>query len=265
MAMQFNQVMAQFASGQTDDVVFEVPTGWGQGRAVFGGMASALALQHVLQLVPTTSPLRSLSVSFVAPLNAGPALVKRKVLRQGSSVIQAMAEIEQQGKTMLVLLASFGSERHSNYQQAGIPAPVWQTEALSLPKHGTVPEFTTHFDYQIQQGTLPFQGSLQPSLGGRIRFTEEPQYKAGYAELLALIDAWPPVSLTLLTAPAMASSLTWTVEFVGQISQFTTTDWWRYLANIEYAADGYHHIEAKLWDPSCQLLAISRQTVTVFA
>jgi acyl-CoA thioesterase len=265
MAMQFNQVMAQFASGQTDDLWFEVPTGWGQGRAVFGGMASALALQHLLQLVPAASQLRSLSVSFVAPLNAGPAEVKRKVLRQGSSVVQAMAEIQQQGQTMLVLLASFGTDRNSNYQQAGIPAPVWQTEVVSLPKHGPVPEFTTHFDYQIQQGTLPFRGSQQPSLGGQIRFSAEQQYQAGYAELLALIDAWPPVSLTLLTAPAMASSLTWTVEFVGRISQYTTTDWWRYLANIEYAADGYHHIEAKLWDPSGQLLAISRQTVTVFA
>ncbi len=263
--MQFNQVMAQFAPGQNDDLAFEVPSAWGQGRAVFGGMAAALALQHLLQLLPATTQLRSLSVSFVAPLNAGPAQVKRKVLRQGSSVIQAMAEIQQQGQTMLVLLASFGSPRSSNYQIAGISAPEWNTPVATLPKHGPVPEFTTHFDYEIQQGTLPFSGSQQPTLGGQIRFSDGLACNTGYAELLALIDAWPPVSLTLLTAPAMASSLTWTVEFVGNCRQFSTADWWRYLANIEYAADGYHHIEAKLWDPAGQLIAISRQTVTVFA
>jgi acyl-CoA thioesterase len=265
MTMQFDQVMVQFAPGQTDDLSFEVPTGWGQGRAVFGGMAAALALQHLLQLLPAATQLRSLSVSFVAPLNAGPAQVRRKVLRQGSSVIQAMTEIQQQGQTMLVLLASFGSSRSSNYQIAGIAAPVWDAQVTTLPKHGPVPEFTTHFDYQIQQGTLPFSGSLQPTLGGQIRFSEGLECNTGYAELLALLDAWPPVSLTLLTAPAMASSLTWTVEFVGSSSHFSTADWWRYLANIEYAADGYHHIEAKLWDPAGQLIAISRQTVTVFA
>lgn len=263
--MQFNQVMAQFAQGQTDDLWFEVPPAWGQGRAVFGGMATALALQHLIQLIPATIQLRSLSVSFVAPLNAGPAQVRRKVLRQGSSVIQAIAEIQQQGQTMLVLLASFGNARSSNYQIAAEPAPRWDTEPTLLPKVGPVPEFTTHFDYQILQGTLPFSGSQHPVLGGKIRFSDGLASLAGYPELLALIDAWPPVSLTLLQAPAMASSLTWTVEFVSASAAFSTDDWWSYLANIEYGAEGYHHIEAKFWDPSGQLAAISRQTVTVFA
>ena len=88
-------------------------------------------------------------------------------------------------------------------------------------------------------------------------------------ELLALVDAWPPVSLTLLNQPAPASSLTWTIEFIqphqGAETKALTTDWWSYLASIEHAADGYHHIEAKLWQPDGQLAAISRQTVTVFA
>ena len=83
--------------------------------------------------------------------------------------------------------------------------------------------------------------------------------------LLALVDAWPPVSLTLLSAPAAASSLTWTVEFIDDASLFGTDEWWSYLANIEFAADGYHHIEAKLWRPDGKLASISRQTVTVFA
>lgn len=48
-------------------------TGWGQGRAVFGGMAAALAMAHLLPVIPQNMPLRSVSVSFVAPLNAGPA------------------------------------------------------------------------------------------------------------------------------------------------------------------------------------------------
>jgi acyl-CoA thioesterase len=107
--------------------------------------------------------------------------------------------------------------------------------------------------------------SGQRTLGGEIRFADNFATKITYASLLALIDAWLPVSLTLLSLPSPASTLSWTVEFAEDVSSFQTADWWSYLANIEYGANGYHHIEAKLWRPDGKLAAISRQTVTVFA
>lgn len=264
--MRFDQVITQFSAEQSDNVSILVPEHWGQGRAVFGGMAAALALQHVLYVIPADMLLRSVSVSFVAPLNAGEAIVKRRVLRRGGSVIQTYIEIFQQEQSMLVMLASFGKQRISEYFLEGLNAPSWSTEAvITLPKKGPVPEFTTHFDYQILQGSLPFSSGNQRSLGGKIRFNEDFESRLNYPALLALIDAWPPVSLTLLSLPAAASSMTWTVEFIGDTGHFKTSDWWSYLANIEYAADGYHHIEAKMWRPDGKLAAISRQTVALFA
>lgn len=264
--MRYDQVITQFSAEQSDNVSFLVPEHWGQGRAVFGGMAAALALQHVLYVIPADMLLRSVSVSFVAPLNAGEAIVKRRVLRRGGSVIQTYIEIFQQEQSMLVMLASFGKQRISEYFLEGLNAPSWSTEAvITLPKKGPVPEFTTHFDYQILQGSLPFSSGNQRSLGGKIRFNEDFESRLNYPALLALIDAWPPVSLTLLSLPAAASSMTWTVEFIGDTGHFKASDWWSYLANIEYAADGYHHIEAKMWRPDGKLAAISRQTVALFA
>lgn len=264
--MQFDQVMDQFTVEQTDESEILVPEHWGQGRAVFGGMAAALAIQHIVGLVSDQVPLRSVSVSFVAPLNAGAATVRRRVLRRGSSVVQMYAEILQQDQTMLVMLASFGSARSSAFLLEGEIAPQWPEDPVFvLPKKGPAPEFTLHFDYRIRRGGLPFSHSSQRTLGGEIRFAENFATKVTYASLLALIDAWPPVSLTLLSSPAPASTLTWTVEFIDEVSSFQTADWWSYLANIEYGAHGYHHIEAKLWRPDGKLAAISRQTVTVFA
>jgi len=267
--MLFADVLQQFKPGQTDELQIEVPEQWGQGRAVFGGMASALALAHLVTELPAQVPLRSVSVSFVAPLNVGPASVSRRILRQGKSVIQAMVEITQQGQVALVLLASFGIERPSEYKIASETAPDFAEKALVMPKQGPVPEFTRHFDYQIKRGVMPFSGGSGTELGGLIRFAEGQSAAVGVLELLALVDAWPPVSLTLLNQPAPASSLTWTIEFIqphqGADSKASTTDWWSYLASIEHGADGYHHIEAKLWQPDGQLAAISRQTVTVFA
>jgi acyl-CoA thioesterase len=264
--MQFSQVMQQFNQQNPEQFTFSVPAQWGQGRAVFGGMAAALAMAHVLPVIPAAMPLRSVSVSFVAPLNAGAATVRRRILRQGKSVIQAQAEIEQDGQIALVLLASFGAPRPSQHQLIAPTAPYWTTEKVhTLPKQGPVPEFTRHFDYRIAHGQLPFSGSTLRELGGDIRMAGSESKQAGIVELLALVDAWPPVSLTLLNQPAPASSLTWTIEFIAHDLPFASTDWWRYLAQIDYGSDGYHHIAAKLWQPDGKLAAISRQTVTVFA
>lgn len=264
--MHFSQVMQQFSPQNPDEFTLQVPAQWGQGRAVFGGMAAALAMAHLQQAIPQGLPLRSVSVSFVAPLNAGAATVSRRILRQGKSVVQASAEIIQDGQVALVLLASFGAPRSSGHQLSANSAPQWQTEKVhTLPKQGPVPEFTTHFDYRIAHGQLPFSGSTLRELGGDIRMAGSESQQVGIVELLALVDAWPPVSLTLLNQPAPASSLTWTIEFMAHDLPFNTTDWWRYLAEIDYGADGYHHIAAKLWQPDGKLAAISRQTVTVFA
>ena len=83
--------------------------------------------------------------------------------------------------------------------------------------------------------------------------------------LLGLVDAWPPAVLPHLKQPAPASSLTWTIEFPEPLSSAKTSqDWWQYVAYIDYAADGYGHSHAHIWDDDGQLVAISRQTMTVF-
>jgi len=263
--MKFVEVMQQFAATAADERLIEVPAHWGQGRAVFGGMAAALAMSHLQGAIAADIPLRSVSVSFVAPLNSGEALVRRRILRQGKSVVQAQVEIVQADQVVLVALASFGAARQSQLRVAAVPAPAWSTPGLRLPDSDMAPEFTRHFDYQIQQGSAPFSGGNSRTLGGAIRFRGENEAQVGVPELLALVDAWPPVSLGLMSGPAPASSLTWTLELLPQTRTFSASDWWSYLATIEHGADGYHHIEAKCWAPDGALIAISRQTVTVFA
>ena len=42
------------------------------------------------------------------------------------------------------------------------------------------------------------------------------------------------------------------------------TEWLLYRAEIEHACDGYGHASAMVWREDGTLVAISRQTVTVF-
>ncbi|MFH0090422.1 thioesterase family protein, partial [Pseudomonas aeruginosa] len=80
----------------------------------------------------------------------------------------------------------------------------------------------------------------------------------------AVIYCWPGGVLAHLGSPALASSLTWTAEFLQPLPQQGSGDWCRYLAEIEEARDGYGHVAARMWSADGQLLAISRQMVTVF-
>ena len=65
-------------------------------------------------------------------------------------------------------------------------------------------------------------------------------------------------------ATAPSSSLTWTIEFVQPQPALPANGWCQYLATIEHARDGYGHIAAQCWTADGQLLAISRQTATIF-
>jgi len=266
--MQFNQVMSQFSAGLADRCVIEVPGGWGQGRALFGGMAAALAASHLVYGPVEAANLRSLTVSFVAPLEPGPVVVSRRILRQGKSVTQALVEIEQQGQVALVLLASFGVARASALDQPVLPElaehPLSKRPGVNIPLGAGAPEFTQHLDFKLDAGNWPYSCGQSRMLAGSNRLKQH-QGDVGLAELLALIDAWWPVSLGLLPQPAPASSLTWTLELLPGWLGFNGEEFWSYLAQIDQGADGYHLISARLWNPAGQLCALSRQVVTVFA
>jgi acyl-CoA thioesterase len=131
---------------------------------------------------------------------------------------------------------------------------------------GVTPEFMRHLAMRWSVGGLPFTGNTSREMGGWVRLRGEVKDEAVCeAHILALVDAWPPSLLSYLKKPAAGSTLTWTIEFVQPLLALSTLDWCKYLVEIEYAADGYGHAAAKLWSEDGQLIAMSRQTVTIFA
>ncbi len=63
---------------------------------------------------------------------------------------------------------------------------------------------------------------------------------------------------------APASSLTWTLTYVHPL-QSSLHDWFKYKVFTDYAAEGYATEYAHSGIESDRLIAIARQTVTVFA
>ncbi|WP_241984184.1 thioesterase family protein [Aliidiomarina sedimenti] len=262
--MQFTATLN--ALSDEAEQTIELPAGWSQGRAFFGGFGAAIAYQHGFNGVETGQAIRAMTVSFVGPLAVGPVVLKRRILRQGKNVTQVSVDIEQQGQVGLSALLTFGRSRDSVVRVTETPASSVPSrdKGADMPRSDLVPEFARHYEYRLNVGAMPFSNQPEREFGGWMRYAEEDQ-PIDIGLFLGLVDAWPPAVLPHLKHPAPASSLTWTIEFPEPLpSHRTTRSWWQYVAYIDYAADGYGHTHANIWDEDGNLVAISRQTITVF-
>lgn len=261
--MNFDQLIEAVAN----EGKVTIPPTWAQGRASFGGVIAALVFDRMAHVVAPGRPMRSMQVSFVGPVTPEePAVVEAEILREGKAVSQVMGRIMQQGEPRLVALASFGGDRESTVALEPLPAPkasaVAECAALPYIKNVT-PEFTQHIEMRWAFGGLPFSGVGGREMGGWMQFRETPDAITD-AHIVALIDAWPPAVLPHLKSPAPASSLSWALDIMHPRPEIGPDDWLLYRATIDQAGAGYGHTQAGIWTSRGELVATSRQTVTVF-
>lgn len=255
--MEFAKVLAAFKAGNQ-----EIPEGWSQGRACFGGLIGAVMYSALEERVPDRPP-RSIYVSFIGPVAEGPVALNTEILRAGGSVTQAECRLVQEGNTLAIMLVSFGLARESKITvEAAQPVAMKSREqAFPLPYvEGVSPVFLRYFDMRWATEHLPFSRSKEGSFGGWIKFKEEVDITR--SALLALIDAWPPAVIPMYKHPAPSSSLTWTIEFTDE--EISDQPWWQFHVNTEQGRDGYCVTQGQLWSEEGKLVALSRQTVTVF-
>ena len=264
--MQFSELVKAVRKQPLD---VTIPADWAQGRASFGGLMVALQYEAMRAQVAPERVLRSLAVTFVGPAEPGVSIsFEVEVLREGKAVSQVLGRAVQNGQVVTLVQGSFGASRASAVSIESMPAPDMKAvqDCPLLPYiKGVTPEFMRHLSMGWAVGALPFTGRGTREMGGWVRLAGDVKDEPLTAtHLLALIDAWPPALLPLLNKPTAGSTLTWTVEFVQPLPVAGTLDWCKYLAVIEHARDGYGHVAANLWAPNGELIAISRQTVTVF-
>ncbi|QXI49635.1 thioesterase family protein [Pseudomonas anuradhapurensis] len=250
--------------------VLSIPPSWAQGRAVFGGLMAALVYETMRQKITDDRPVRSLAISFVAPAAADvPIRFEVEVLREGKAVSTLLGRAVQDGQVVTLVQGNFGAGRPSVVNVPALPAMDMKALEQAAPEllhiKGVTPDFMQHVALRWAIGGLPFSGNPSRHMGGWVRLRGVAEEPVSEAHLLALVDAWPPSLMPFLKQPAAGSTLTWTIEFVQPTPQLSTLDWCRYCVETEYARDGYGHAAAALWTAQGELLALSRQTVTVFA
>ena len=247
-----------------------IPEGWLQGRTLYGGLAVGILMQKALLTINDPSKqLLNCNVTFVGPVVVGEAKVTAEILRQGKSVTSIEVRLWQNEAVQTILLASFGSMRESVIHVDKLPSAPAYPDANTLYEVRTnpmMPQFMQHLDLRWAEGGYPFMGADQPDFGGWMRFHPEkhPSRSMQLQDFITLLDAWPPAVLPLCKGPVNASSLSWQVTMVNSI-EANLTDWFKYKVTTDHAQHGYAMEYAYVWDQQDRLIAIYRQTVTVFA
>ena len=264
--MLFEQLLQQ----ATTESELNVNTTWGQGRTLFGGMSSALALEKISQQIDSERPLRSLAINFTGQALADTSLaIEIQPLSNGKSISQINAQVLQNERIVTQVCACFGTVRESNItvDSPKIELPtLGEHQRLSYIK-GLTPEFVQHFEFEYCKGQFPFTRSPLNELAGWVRFKEGGNTLTD-SHLVALIDAWPPTVLQKLKGFAPCATVSWNIEIVQPPSllkePLLTDDWLYYDAEIKQAHHGYAHTEAKIYNSDGTLLALSRQLIAVY-
>lgn len=240
---------------------------WAQGRATYGGLVAAIGLAPMLELVPAERPIRSAAITFMGPLAPGEATCVTNLLREGRATTFVESTVLQKESPVCRVIGTFGEARSSAIAIAPpspprMPAPV---DATELPYvDGLTPSFTRYFRLLWALGAFPFAGDSSAHIGGYCAFRESSR-AADACDVLGLLDAWPAPVLSMLSQPAPASSVTWTVDFVApSYGDASVSEAWPYEARAVAAGEGYAQTEAWLFSPLGQPIARSTQLVAVF-
>lgn len=241
----------------------EVGEGWAQGRALYGGLVGALAAQSMASLLEEERPIRSLMGNFVAPAPTGELEVRSEILRQGRAVVQTRTDVVAGDQVCFAASAAFGDDR------PGVSvAPVKAFDAPPrdsvppMPQAQMLPGFLRKFDVHWTGGGVPMSNSGDRTTSMWVRNRAD-MSAFPIAKIVSVADMPPPVILAHYDRKVMASSMTWSIEFIVPPSR-VEGDWFYLDYTLDAAASGYSQQSGLIYDEEGRLVALSRQCMVYF-
>lgn len=243
----------------------QLPEGWMQGRAGFGGIVAAAGLRAITKALDDPERLpRALTVHFTGPVGPEPAEITASVVRAGRAMTFAEARVEQGGKTRTLVQGSFGALRTSSAAlppstRPETPSPDTLIDLPMMP--GITPVFVQHFGLRWAGGHPPFSGADEAFIQGWCQ--HRTSARRCPEAVLGLLDAWPSPALSMMAAPAPASTVSWMVQFEPLPAE-TPEGWWWFESRARSVADGYATFSGALYLPDGRLAAHHEQLVALF-
>lgn len=261
-ALNFVQILTEL-QGSPDNITRFDDT-WSQGRSAFGGLSAAFAITAMNKRMDSQTPLRSLMVSFIAPIPPGEVRVETHIQRQGKNVTQLSADVISGGEVCLQAMGVCGRGREATASPAKDSFdPLPREQGIAFQDHARrLPSFLRYFDGSWAGGGLPFSGNKETTLDLWARHVDDLSAFPG-EQVCAIADIPPPVMLAHFTTPTPASSLTWSLEFVIPPPQIKS-DWFYLHFDMDSAAEGYTQQSGRIYTEDGRLCALTRQCMVYF-
>jgi acyl-coenzyme A thioesterase PaaI-like protein len=255
-------LMSTMSCGERS-VALTVPPDWMQGRSAFGGLQGAVVVAAMQRVVESGIPLRTLQMSFIAPVAGDGLRAEASILRAGGSAVQVEARIGADGATAAHAIGIFGRARTSAIARMPVKPDLGDAPKKPLRfVEGAVPSFIQHFDAVWRIGGTPFSGDPTPAYAVDLALKDAGPMTL--AHLLAFADFVPPIALSMLDRPTPGSSLTWMLEILRDDIASLPLAGWRADSELVAAQDGYISQSTHLWAPDGKIAALSRQAMVIF-
>ena len=260
MTTRFSELL-RLSKPDAGELQVDVPEDWLQGRSLFGGLQTALALSAIRSLVPQR-PVRSRQTNFIAPL-AGRVRAQATVFRSGKNATQAEARLYGEDGLTTQVMAVFGAPRSSQVEMKMPPAKAIAGSPIEFPiVPGLTPAFLEHFAMRLTKGHPPFSGMETTDASYQLDMHDDGPIAEGH--IVAFADVVPPVGLSSLTTPTFGSTLSWMLEFLTAPAPDLPLQNWTLESSLLSAEAGYTNQRNTLFSPHGQAIALSHQCMLVF-
>ncbi|WP_151980809.1 thioesterase family protein [Acinetobacter guerrae] len=241
---------------------FTPPSNWFQGRTVYGGLSSALALQSIIAEIESEQNLRlrSAQIAFIGVM-AENLEFKSKLLKQSKSSRWYQVDGFSNGELGLSVTFLFTQDRASQIAHDFSPSQqVKSPEHYQRLQHPLAPASLANLDLRPAGGSMPVSGSDHPELIAWIKHLDDDGVNP-YVSLLALADGLPPAAMTTFSEFAPISSMNWNLDILRPIEQ---SEWHLIRSYSLFAEHGYSYQQMQLWDQNGNLILQGTQTVAIY-
>jgi acyl-CoA thioesterase len=263
MTLSLDQVLTARRHDDGLDV-FDVPVGFGQGKATFGGLVVGACVRSLeARVTDPARTLRSVSAQLVGAPQPGPAHIRVRLLRSSGTVTTLCADLEQHDVVMTHVVGVFATERPVSLEWNALKppaAPAWRDVEPMDPDSGLAPEFTRQFEFR-PIGALPYTGSTDDPLG-YIR-PRAPCALRDAAWLTCLIDAWWLAALCRFDGLRPAATMTYTAEVHTLPGELPPDEPLLHVGRALVARHGYSLETRELWSTDGRLVSTGTQVVTI--
>jgi acyl-CoA thioesterase len=196
---------------------------------------------------------------FLRPPKPGDAVIQTELIKTGKRHATGQARLTQDGKEVLVVLATFADLGNTKGRELllsdppVLPEPDAAIDPLAELDPALIPPIAHRMHLRVSE--IPGFARGKPS--GRPDFTAWMRFADGRApDPLALVYFTDGMVPTVFEIGELVSS---TVEMTVYVRALPAPGWLAMRVRTRHVIGGYHEEDAELWDSSGNLVAQSRQ------